>query len=97
MLFLLIAGLSISIYAEYSSNPIFGNLPLMEGKETRFGIANSVLWSTSTSAASNGSVNAMHDSLSPVAGMMAMINIMLGEVIFGVSVQDYTVWSYLLS
>jgi K+-transporting ATPase ATPase A chain len=55
----------------------------MEGKETRFGITNSVLWSTSTSAASNGSVNAMHDSLSPLAGMVAMINIMLGEVIFG--------------
>jgi len=83
MLFLLLVGLSISIYAEYSSNPIFGNLPLMEGKETRFGITNSVLWSTSTTAASNGSVNAMHDSLSPVAGMIAMINIMLGEVIFG--------------
>jgi len=55
----------------------------MEGKETRFGITNSVLWSTSTSAASNGSVNAMHDSLSPLAGMVAMINIMLGEIIFG--------------
>ena len=55
----------------------------MEGKETRFGITNSVLWSTSTTAASNGSVNAMHDSLSPLSGMIAMINIMLGEVIFG--------------
>jgi potassium-transporting ATPase potassium-binding subunit len=83
MLILLIVGLSISLYAEYSSNPIFGNLPLMEGKETRFGITNSVLWSTSTSAASNGSVNAMHDSLSPLAGMVAMINLMLGEIIFG--------------
>jgi potassium-transporting ATPase potassium-binding subunit len=83
MMILLVAGLSISLYAEYSSNPIFGHLPLMEGKETRFGITNSVLWSTSTTAASNGSVNAMHDSLSPLAGMVAMINIMLGEVIFG--------------
>ncbi|MBN2274793.1 MAG: potassium-transporting ATPase subunit KdpA [Bacteroidales bacterium] len=83
MLFFLVAGLSISIYAEYSANPIFGHLPLMEGKETRFGITNSVLWSTFTTAASNGSVNAMHDSLSPVTGMIAMINIMLGEVIFG--------------
>ena len=55
----------------------------MEGKETRFGITNSVLWSTTTTAASNGSVIAMHDSLSPLAGMVAMINIMLGEVIFG--------------
>jgi K+-transporting ATPase ATPase A chain len=83
MLILLVAGLSISLYAEYSSNPVFGHLHLMEGKETRFGITNSVLWSTSTTAASNGSVNAMHDSLSPFAGMVAMINIMLGEVIFG--------------
>jgi K+-transporting ATPase ATPase A chain len=83
MLILLLAGLSISLYAEYSANPVFGHLPLMEGKETRFGITNSILWSTSTSAASNGSVNAMHDSLSPVSGMIAMINIMLGEIIFG--------------
>jgi len=83
MLILLVIGLSISLYAEYSTNPIFGKLPLMEGKETRFGITNSVLWSTSTTAASNGSVNAMHDSLSPLTGMVAMINIMLGEIIFG--------------
>jgi len=83
MLILLVAGLSISLYSEYSANPIFGHLPLMEGKETRFGITNSVLWSTSTSAASNGSVNAMHDSLSPITGMIAMINLMLGEIIFG--------------
>ncbi|HZK95455.1 MAG TPA: potassium-transporting ATPase subunit KdpA [Prolixibacteraceae bacterium] len=83
MIILLVVGLSVSLYAEYSSNPIFGNLPLMEGKETRFGITNSVLWSTATSAASNGSVNAMHDSLSPLSGMVAMINIMLGEIIFG--------------
>lgn len=83
MLILLVVGLSISLYAEYSANPIFGNLPLMEGKETRFGITNSVIWSTVTTAASNGSVNAMHDSLSPLAGMVAMINLMLGEIIFG--------------
>jgi K+-transporting ATPase ATPase A chain len=83
MLILFVAGLGISLYAEYSTNPIFGNLHLMEGKETRFGITNSILWSTSTSAASNGSVNAMHDSLTPIAGMIAMLNIMLGEIIFG--------------
>jgi len=83
MLILLVVGLSISLYAEYSSNPIFGHLPLMEGKETRFGITNSILWSTSTTAASNGSVIAMHDSLSPLAGMVAMINILLGEIVFG--------------
>jgi K+-transporting ATPase ATPase A chain len=83
MFILFLAGLSVSLYSEYSRNITFGNYALMEGKETRFGITNSILWSTSTTAASNGSVNAMHDSLSPVAGMIAMINIMLGEVIFG--------------
>jgi len=83
MLILFVIGLGISLHAEYSANPIFGHLQLMEGKETRFGITNSVLWTTSTTAASNGSVNAMIDSLSPISGMIAMINIMLGEVIFG--------------
>lgn len=83
MLVLLVAGLCISLYSEYSTNPVFGKLALMEGKETRLGITNSVIWSTSTTAASNGSVNAMHDSLSPLSGMIGMINIMLGEVIFG--------------
>ncbi|HOI79975.1 MAG TPA: potassium-transporting ATPase subunit KdpA [Petrimonas sp.] len=81
ILFLL--GLGISLYSEYSSNPIFGNLPLMEGKETRFGITNSVLFSVVTTNASCGAVNAMHDSLSPISGMIALINMMLGEVIFG--------------
>jgi K+-transporting ATPase ATPase A chain len=83
MFTLLVAGLIISLYSEYSYNPIFGNLPLMEGKETRFGITNSILWSTATTAVSNGSVNAMNDSLSPLSGMIGMINIMLGEIIFG--------------
>jgi K+-transporting ATPase ATPase A chain len=83
MMILLMAGLAISLYAEYSPNPIYGNTPLMEGKETRFGITNSVLWSTITTAVSSGSVNAMHSSLSPLTGMVTLINIMLGEVIFG--------------
>lgn len=83
MLVLLVSGLAISLYGEYSANPFLAQSHLMEGKETRFGITNSVLWSTSTTAASNGSVNAMHDSLSPLAGMVAMINMLLGEVIFG--------------
>jgi potassium-transporting ATPase potassium-binding subunit len=83
MLILFIAGLGISLYAEYSANPIFGHLHLMEGKETRFGITNSILWENATTVASNGSVNAMHDSLTPIAGMIAMINLMLGEIIFG--------------
>jgi len=83
MLVLLISGLAISLYGEYSVNPVLGHSHLMEGKETRLGITNSVLWSTTTTAASNGSVNAMHDSLSPLAGMVAIINMLLGEVIFG--------------
>jgi potassium-transporting ATPase potassium-binding subunit len=83
MLILFVTGLCLSLFSEFSANPVFGKLPLMEGKETRFGIANSILWSTSTTAASNGSVIAMHDSLSPLGGMIALINILLGEVIFG--------------
>lgn len=83
MFILLSAGLCISLYAECHGNPLFGNNPLMEGKETRFGVTNSIIWSTATTAASNGSVNAMHDSLTPLAGMIAMLNIMLGEIVFG--------------
>jgi len=83
MMILLLVGLSISLYAEYSFNPIFGHLHLMEGKETRFGITNSVLFSVITTDVSCGAVNCMHDSLTPLSGMVAMINMMLGEVIFG--------------
>jgi K+-transporting ATPase ATPase A chain len=83
MMVLFLLGLGISLYSEYSQNPVFGNLAMMEGKETRTGIANSVLWSVATTGASNGSVNAMHDSLTPLAGMVSLINIMLGEIIFG--------------
>ena len=55
----------------------------MEGKEVRFGIVNSSLWATATTAASNGSVNAMHDSFTPLGGMVPMWLMLLGEVIFG--------------
>jgi potassium-transporting ATPase potassium-binding subunit len=55
----------------------------MEGKETRFGIVNSAVWATATTAASNGSVNAMHDSFTPLGGLVPMWLIQLGEVIFG--------------
>jgi potassium-transporting ATPase potassium-binding subunit len=55
----------------------------MEGKELRFGIANSALWATATTAASNGSVNAMHDSFTPIGGLVPMWLIQLGEVIYG--------------
>ena len=55
----------------------------MEGKEVRFGIANSALWATATTAASNGSVNSMHDSYTPLGGLVPMVLMQLGEVIFG--------------
>jgi K+-transporting ATPase ATPase A chain len=55
----------------------------MEGKEVRFGIANSALWATATTAASNGSVNAMHDSFTPIGGLVPMWMIQLGEVVYG--------------
>jgi len=55
----------------------------MEGKETRFGVANSALWATATTAASNGSVNSMHDSFTPLGGLIPLLLIQLGEVIFG--------------
>lgn len=83
MLILFLAGLSIMLLAEYSTNPVFNVAGVMEGKETRFGIANSILWGAATTAASNGSVNAMHSSFAPIAGGIAIINMVLGEIIFG--------------
>ncbi len=76
-------GLCISIYTEYQANLIFQESGIMEGKEQRIGVMNSLIWSTATTVASNGSVNAMHSSLSPLAGGVAMFNILLGEIIFG--------------
>ena len=55
----------------------------MEGKEARFGIVNSAIWATATTAASNGSVNAMHDAFTPLGGLVPMWLMQLGEVIFG--------------
>lgn len=83
MFFLFAAGVTLSLLSEYSVNPVTGVAGGMEGKEARFGVANSVLWSVATTAASNGSVNAMHDSMSPLSGAVAMLNMMLGEIIFG--------------
>ncbi|MFZ0282901.1 MAG: potassium-transporting ATPase subunit KdpA [Bacteroidales bacterium] len=83
MFILFAAGIAISLLAEYSHNNVLNVSGNMEGKETRFGVTNSVLWSVTTTATSNGSVNAMHDSLSPLSGMVSMFNIMLGEIIFG--------------
>lgn len=80
---MLLVGLTVSLAAEHAMNPTLGQSAVMEGKETRFGVTNSVMWSVFTSAASNGSVNSMHSSLSPISGGIAMFNMMLGEVIFG--------------
>src|SRR5439155_20397883 len=55
----------------------------MEGKDVRFGIVNSAIWATATTGASNGSVNAMHDSFTPLGGLVPLFMIQLGEVIYG--------------
>jgi K+-transporting ATPase ATPase A chain len=94
MLLLWVPLLGLTAWAEGRSNPAYpaaiaqsastlqsgGN---MEGKETRFGVANSALWAAATTAASNGSVNAMHDSFTPIGGLVPLWLIQLGEVIFG--------------
>jgi K+-transporting ATPase ATPase A chain len=85
----------VTMVAEQTGNPILARLGAdqsasssqaggnMEGKETRFGIVNSTLWAVATTAASNGSVNSMHDSYTPVGGLIPMWLMQLGEVIFG--------------
>jgi len=87
--------LGLCVGAEQAGNPAFGALGIdqaasalqsggnMEGKEVRFGIANSALWATATTAASNGSVNSMHDSFTPLGGLVPMWLMQLGEVIYG--------------
>ncbi|HEY3178279.1 MAG TPA: potassium-transporting ATPase subunit KdpA [Casimicrobiaceae bacterium] len=95
MTIVFVALLPITYIAEQAGNPILSKLGAdqvtsaanpggnMEGKEVRFGIANSALWATATTAASNGSVNSMHDSFTPIGGLIPMWLIQLGEVIFG--------------
>lgn len=83
LFFLYAAGLVIALYSELQPNPLINAYPLMEGKELRIGPVNSILWSTATTASSNGSVNAMLDSLSPLSGGVALLNLMVGELIFG--------------
>jgi K+-transporting ATPase ATPase A chain len=92
---LFLAGVAVCYSAEGAGNPELAKLGVdtapsalqaggnMEGKETRFGIANSALFTTVTTDASCGAVNTMHDSLTPIGGMIPMLNIMLGEIIFG--------------
>jgi K+-transporting ATPase ATPase A chain len=88
MLILFVAGLAVTLWAEHQPNPALAALPIeqagsLEGKESRFGVTASALWAVTTTAASNGSVNAMHDSFSAIGGLLPMFNMMLGEVIFG--------------
>jgi K+-transporting ATPase ATPase A chain len=88
MTIVLVSLLAVAVAAEQWGNPMFEQLGLdssqnMEGKEVRLGIANSAIWATATTAASNGSVNAMHDSFTPLGGLVPMWLIQLGEVIFG--------------
>jgi K+-transporting ATPase ATPase A chain len=95
MMAVFLMGLVVAYGAESAGNPAFDRLGIqtaatatqgggnMEGKEVRFGLANSTLWATATTDASNGSVNSMHDSYTPLGGMVPLFNIMLGEVIIG--------------
>ena len=94
MAILFLVGVTVAYWAEAQGNPLYpatiaqhattlqpgGN---MEGKEVRFGIANSALFATVTTDASCGAVNGWHDSFTPLGGMVPLVNIMLGEVIFG--------------
>ena len=95
MMVVFVALLAVCVGAEQSGTPALAKAGAdqtasatqpggnMEGKEARFGIVNSALWATATTAASNGSVNAMHDSFTPLGGLVPMWLIQLGEVIFG--------------
>ncbi len=95
MVVIFVALLGVATVAEQNGNPAFAKLGVdqkasdlqaggnMEGKETRFGIVNSTLWATATTGASNGSVNSMLDSYTPIGGLVPMWLIQLGEVIFG--------------
>jgi K+-transporting ATPase ATPase A chain len=93
MLALFLVGVSAAYWAEARGNPQLAGIDQhvstmnsggnMEGKEVRFGIANSALFATITTDASCGAVNSMHDSYTPLGGMIPLVNIMLGEIIFG--------------
>ena len=88
MLALFLIGGGTALWSEYQANPSLNNPQVaqsapLEGKENRFGTTASVLWTVTTTAASNGSVNNMHDSLNPISSMVALVNMMVGEVIFG--------------
>jgi K+-transporting ATPase ATPase A chain len=95
MTVIMVAFLGLTVWAEQGGNPAFTAMGVdqiqtninpggnMEGKEARFGIANSALWATLTTSASNGSVNSMHDSFMPLGGLVPLFMMQLGEIIFG--------------
>jgi K+-transporting ATPase ATPase A chain len=95
MTIIMVAFLALAVWAEQGGNPAFTAMGVdqtqtdinpggnMEGKETRFGIANSALWATVTTSASNGSVNSMHDSFMPLGGLVPLFMMQLGEIIYG--------------
>jgi K+-transporting ATPase ATPase A chain len=93
MAFIFMAGVSTAYWAEARGNPLLKGVDQrasamqpggnMEGKEVRFGIVNSALWATVTTDTSCGAVNSMHDSFTPLGGLIPLTNIMLGEVVFG--------------
>jgi K+-transporting ATPase ATPase A chain len=95
MTIIFVVLLSVTVWAEQTGNPAIASLGVdvdqsainpggnMEGKELRFGVVNSALWATATTAASNGSVNSMHDSNMPLGGMIPLWLMHLGEVIYG--------------
>ena len=88
MLIMFVIFLGVCYYSEAAGNPLISALHVssptaMEGKEVRFGIADSALFATATTAVANGAVNAMHDSLTPLSGFITMLQIKLGEVVFG--------------
>ena len=84
---LFFGGLNVAYWSEAAGNPIVHHLGVLggnlEGKEVRFGVAASALWAVATTATSCGAVNAMHDSFTALGGLVPMLNIQLGEIIFG--------------
>jgi K+-transporting ATPase ATPase A chain len=89
MAVLFLAGLAAVYGFERAGNPLLESAAVdaaagnMEGKEVRFGVVNAALWATATTAASNGSVNAMHDSFTPMGALALMLNMQIGEIVFG--------------
>jgi K+-transporting ATPase ATPase A chain len=88
MTILFVIGLAVVCYSETAGNPLLAKLNIaqptaMEGKEVRFGIADTALFATATTDVSCGAVNSMHDSYMPLGGMMLILNMMFGEVVFG--------------